>query len=50
MLKLLGFGKPELDRGGYRTAGTDKVADAGPGSAPIGAHRAGFGRGAPAPQ
>ncbi|KAI1728902.1 plectin/S10 domain-containing protein [Ditylenchus destructor] len=41
--------KPDSDRGAYRGA-TDKVAEAGPGAAPITGHRAGFGRGPPPPQ
>uniref|UniRef100_A0A914DSD6 Plectin/S10 N-terminal domain-containing protein n=1 Tax=Acrobeloides nanus TaxID=290746 RepID=A0A914DSD6_9BILA len=45
-----GFGKPGLDRGGYRGGETDKVTEAGPGSVPVGGYRAGFGRGAPPPQ
>jgi len=47
-----GFGKPGLDRGGYRGGETDKITEAGPGSVPVGGYRAagGFGRGAPLPQ
>ena len=45
-----GYGKPEVDRGGYRNAAADKVTDAGPGAAPIAGYRAGFGRGGPQQQ
>jgi hypothetical protein len=44
--KILGNVRGD-DRGGYRTAETDKQAEAGPGAVPV---RQGFGRGAPQPQ
>lgn len=47
---LLGYGKSEVDRGGYRNTTADKITDAGPGAAPISGHRAGFGRGGTQPQ
>lgn len=42
--KIFEGGVRSDDRAGYRTAGSDKQADAGPGAVPV---RQGFGRGGP---